>query len=36
VIVALVIMLLANNAVSAFGLLGVLTIVRFRNVLRDT
>jgi hypothetical protein len=36
VIVALVIMLLSNNPVTAFGLLGVLTIVRFRNVLRDT
>jgi hypothetical protein len=36
VIVALVIMVLSNNFVTAFGLLGVLSIVRFRNVLRDT
>jgi hypothetical protein len=36
VIVALVILVLSNNFVTAFGLLGVLSIVRFRNVLRDT
>jgi hypothetical protein len=36
VIVGLVIMVLSNNFVTAFGLLGVLSIVRFRNVLRDT
>src|SRR4051812_18893361 len=36
VIVALVITVLSNNFVTAFGLLGVLSIVRFRNVLRDT
>ena len=36
VIVALVIMVLSNNFVTAFGLIGVLSIVRFRNVLRDT
>ncbi len=36
VIVALVLMVLSNNPVTAFGLLGVLSIVRFRNVLRDT
>lgn len=36
VIVALVLMVLSNNPVTAFGLLGVLSIIRFRNVLRDT
>lgn len=36
VIVALVLMVLSSNLVTAFGLLGVLSIVRFRNVLRDT
>jgi len=36
VIVALVLMVLSNNLVTAFGLMAVLAIVRFRNVLRDT
>ncbi len=36
VIVSLVMTVLANNIVSAFGLLAVFAIVRFRNILRDT
>jgi hypothetical protein len=36
VIVALVMMVLANNLVTAFGLMAVFAIVRFRNILRDT
>lgn len=36
VLVALVLMVLSNNLVTAFGLMAVLAIVRFRNVLRDT
>jgi len=36
VLVALVLMVLSNSLVSAFGLMAVLAIVRFRNVLRDT
>lgn len=36
VIVAFVLMILSNNLVTAFGLMAVLAIVRFRNVLRDT
>ena len=36
VIVALVLMVLSNSIVTAFGLMAVLAIVRFRNVLRDT
>jgi hypothetical protein len=36
VIVAFVLMVLSNNLVTAFGLMAVLAIVRFRNVLRDT
>lgn len=36
VLVALVLMVLSNNIVTAFGLMAVLAIVRFRNVLRDT
>lgn len=36
VIVALVMMVLANNLVTAVGLMAVFAIVRFRNVLRDT
>lgn len=36
VIVALVMLVLANNLVAAFGLMAVFAIVRFRNVLRDT
>src|ERR1044072_3505272 len=33
---SLVIMLLSNNLVTAFGLMAVFAIVRFRNILRDT
>jgi fumarate reductase subunit D len=36
VIVALVMIVLANNLVTAFGLMAVFAIVRFRNILRDT
>lgn len=35
-IVALVMAVLANNIVTAFGLMAVFAIVRFRNILRDT
>lgn len=36
VVVALVMMVLANNLTVAFGLMAVFAIVRFRNILRDT
>lgn len=36
VLVALVMAVLSNNLVTAFGLMAVFAIVRFRNVLRDT
>lgn len=36
VVVALVMMVLSNNLVTAFGMMAVFAIVRFRNVLRDT
>jgi hypothetical protein len=36
VIVALVMLLMAGNLIIAFGLLAVFTVVRFRNVLKDT
>ena len=36
IVVALVMMVLANNLVTAFGLMAVFAIVRFRNILRDT
>ncbi len=36
VIVALVLMVMSNNLVTAFGLMAVFAIVRFRNILRDT
>ena len=36
VIVSLVMMVMANNLLIAFGLMAVFAIVRFRNVLRDT
>lgn len=36
VVVSLVMMVLSNNLVTAFGLMAVFAIVRFRNVLRDT
>ena len=35
-IVALVMMVIGNNIVTAFGLIGALAIIRFRNVLKDT
>lgn len=35
-IVCLVMMVLANNLVTAFGMMAVFAIVRFRNILRDT
>jgi hypothetical protein len=35
-VVALVMMVLQNNLVTAFGLMAVFAIVRFRNILRDT
>lgn len=36
VIVALVMQVLANSLVTAFGLMAIFAIVRFRNILRDT
>jgi hypothetical protein len=36
VLVAAVMMVLSNNLVTAFGMMAVFAIVRFRNVLRDT
>jgi hypothetical protein len=36
VAVALVMMVLANSLVTAFGLMAVFAVVRFRNILRDT
>lgn len=36
VLVALVMMILANNLVIAFGLMAIFAMVRFRSVLRDT
>jgi hypothetical protein len=36
VIVTLVMSILANNIVTAFGLMAIFAIVRFRNILRDT
>lgn len=36
VIVSLVMSLLTNNLITAFGLMAVFAVVRFRNVLRDT
>ena len=35
-VVALVMFVIGNNIVTAFGLLGALAIIRFRNVLKDT
>jgi hypothetical protein len=35
-LVALVMMVLSNNLVTAFGMMAVFAIVRFRNILRDT
>ena len=36
VVVSLVMAILANNIVTAFGLMAVFAVVRFRNILRDT
>ena len=36
VIVSMVMLVLSNNLVTAFGLMAVFAIVRFRNILRDT
>src|SRR5262245_16985490 len=36
VVVALVMHVLSNNIITAFGMMAVFTIVRFRNMLRDT
>jgi hypothetical protein len=36
VVVALVMMILANNLVLAFGLMAIFAMVRFRSILRDT
>lgn len=36
VLVALVMQVLSNNLVTAFGLMAIFAIVRFRNILRDT
>jgi len=36
IIVALVMQVLANSLVTAFGLMAIFAIVRFRNILRDT
>ncbi len=35
-VVALVMVVIGNNIVTAFGLLGALALIRFRNVLKDT
>src|SRR5678815_2682298 len=35
-VVCLVMMILSNNLVTAFGMMAVFAIVRFRNILRDT
>ncbi|HUL51561.1 MAG TPA: DUF4956 domain-containing protein [Candidatus Nitrosotalea sp.] len=35
-VVSLVMMVLSNNLVTAFGLMAIFAIVRFRNILRDT
>src|SRR5215210_656084 len=36
ILVALVMMVLSNNLVTAFGMMAVFAIVRFRNILLDT
>jgi hypothetical protein len=36
ILVAMVMMVLSNNLVTAFGMMAVFAIVRFRNILRDT
>lgn len=35
-VVALVMLVIGNNIITAFGLIGALAIIRFRNVLKDT
>ena len=35
-LVSLVMMVLSNNLITAFGMMAVFAIVRFRNILRDT
>src|SRR5207245_11038802 len=35
VIVSMVMMVLSNNLITAFGMMAVFAIVRFRNILRD-
>ena len=36
VLISLVLMVMANNLVTAFGLIAVFAVIRFRNALRDT
>src|SRR3954464_11890181 len=36
VIVSMVMMVLSNNLITAFGMMAVFAVVRFRNILRDT
>ncbi len=36
IIVALSMMVIGNNLVAAFGLIGALAVIRFRNILKDT
>lgn len=36
ILVAMVMMVLSNNLITAFGLMALFAIVRFRNILRDT
>lgn len=35
-VIALVMIVIANNVITAFGLIGALALIRFRNVLKDT
>lgn len=36
IVIALVMIVIANNVITAFGLIGALALIRFRNVLKDT
>jgi uncharacterized membrane protein YhiD involved in acid resistance len=36
VVIALVMVVIANNLITAFGMIGALALIRFRNVLKDT
>jgi hypothetical protein len=36
IVIALVMIIIGNNIITAFGLLGALALIRFRNVLKDT